>query len=187
MFPLLPGVMVVEGMAVFSLSSALLTLCCFEFSRCSGEASFISVAFFAFKHVFSGCGESSSVVSAVDWHEFESSGRLCNVWTSHVVSASSTAPMSFSDENERRLFIPLSPLVVLDFLPESSGFKVGLNIFGSSAIVLNVPAGSCPHCIMGNVDRQQCCVHGYIKRFEKQLSCKKYCSSGYCVLIKTPS
>ena len=138
-----PGVMVV---AVFSLSSLLFTRCCFVFSRCSGVASFNSAPFFAFKSVFTACGESCSAEFP---HEFESSVKLSNVKTSHVTFGSSTLLIALSDVNERRLFTSLSPVLKTVLLSAYSEFKVGLNIFGSSAIVLNVPAGCSPHCIMG--------------------------------------
>lgn len=146
-----PEVMVVEDIAVFSLSSVLFTTWCFEFSGCSA-------AVFAFSRVFTACGESWAAISAESRREFESSGTLCNVETLHAVFASSSVLTSFSDENERRLFISLSLLLAVEVLSTSCEFKVGLNMFDTSAIVLNVPAGCSSHCIMGNVDLQ-CCVH----------------------------
>lgn len=141
-----PGVMVV---AVFSLSSLLFTQCCFVFSRCSEEASFNSAPFFAFKSVFTSCGERCSAEVP---HEFESSVKLSNVnvKTSHVTFGSSALPISLSDVNERRLFTSLSPVLKTVLLSAYSGFKVGLNIFGSSAIVFECPRRVFPALHHGN-------------------------------------
>lgn len=146
--------MSVEDIAVFSLSSVLFTLCCFEFSICSGEASFNSVVFFGFKRVFRACVESCSPISADHRREFELSGTLCNFETLHAIFGSSAVLISFSDRKERCLCISLPPPLKIDLFPASSEFDVWFNIFRSSAIVFNVPAsaGSFPHCIMGNGD-----------------------------------
>lgn len=141
---------------MFSFSSVLFTLCCFELSRCSVEASFDSFACFAFKRVFTARGESCSASSA--------SGTLCNVRTLRVIFGSSRVIISFSDENERRIFISLFPLLIMDVFPASFEFDVDLNMLESSAIVLNVPAGSIPHCIMGNDCNAAFTLHGKIRK-----------------------
>lgn len=111
------------------------------------------MAFFTFKHVFTSC----SATSAEGSHEFDS-GTLCNVGTLFIIFGSSGVLISFSDENERRIRSLLSPLFTVDVCSVSSEFDVKLNLFETSAIVLNVPAGCLARCIMGNVN-QQCRVH----------------------------
>lgn len=141
---------------MFSLSSVMCTHCCFALFH-SVEASFSSLAFFAFKHVFTVDVESCSAISADGWHEFESE-TLRNVATLRFTFGSCSALTSFPDEKERRIFTQLSPLFTVDVLSVSSEFNVRLNASETSAIVLNVPAGSLSRCIMGSVSRQ-CRVH----------------------------
>lgn len=132
--------MVAERTAVFSLSSVSFTLSFFEFGPYSEAASLNSTAFFAFKHEFTACGESCSVVSAERRHEFESSQTLCNVKNLHVMLDSSSVLVSFSGEQKRRLCISSSLLFTVDLFSASIEFDVGSNLFESSAILLNVSA-----------------------------------------------
>ena len=137
----LPCVMAEHGTAAFSLSSLVLTSCCL------GES---FMAFFAFKHVSAALGDRSSGISVDRRHELESSEKLCKLGTEHVVFGSSGALISFSDENESRLFTPMSPPLTEEGFSASSKFGVGFNTVEGSAIFLNVRAWVLPHCIMGN-------------------------------------
>lgn len=118
-----PWVMVVEGRAAFSLSSALSGLWCWTFTL---------IAFFAFKHASPVCGERGSADSR---HKCDSSGTLCNVRCLFAVSCSSCVLTFLSDEKERHLFTPASALTTADLFTVPSEFDVDRNISESSAIV----------------------------------------------------
>lgn len=163
--------MVVEGKAVFSLSSVLWTQCCLVLLF-SVKASFSSMALFVFKRVFTVGVKDCSAISADE--------SLCNVGALYIIFGSSSVLIPFSDENERRILTLLSPQFKLDVFSVFSEFDVRLNLFETSAIVLNVPAGSLPHCIMGNVDKQ-CRIH--VTREDSKLttsSCENAVHTAIC-------
>lgn len=117
---------------MFSLSSVSFTQCCLE------DSSFNFTAFLPFKCVFTGLGERCLLISGETRLEFGSSDTA---WTSGGVFGASAMLISFSEEKERRLFIPRSLLLSVDTFSVSSEFDISFNMLESSAIVLNIRAG----------------------------------------------